>query len=211
MSLALRECDALRNTTAGTSLRTIRAGAVIVGLFPLSLPSTAATYAAVRPDTMTRPVPQWPIAEEGVAHPAVVHRLRLISGLTWEEMGVMLGVSRRTVHNWANGEAIKPVHAEHLRASLRSIEAIQRASSTETRQSLLGADAHGICPLDLLARRDYAEAIAAALAIKIRSDPALEVAQASPVRFLGALTEPVAPATGPALRGRSKRVPRTAP
>ncbi|MYE02765.1 MAG: helix-turn-helix transcriptional regulator [Alphaproteobacteria bacterium] len=39
--------------------------------------------------------------------------IRRLSGLTWQELADLFGVSRRTVHNWANGA--RP-SAEHKRA-----------------------------------------------------------------------------------------------
>src|SRR5215475_8447091 len=43
-----------------------------------------------------------------------VRTLRERSGLSWSELAALLGVSRRTVHNWANGSAITSRHSRML-------------------------------------------------------------------------------------------------
>jgi hypothetical protein len=65
-----------------------------------------------------------------------VTRLHSVSGLTWEEMGKIMGVGRRAVHGWANGTrvsasnqarlnrldaevtALVPLPPEHVRVAL---------------------------------------------------------------------------------------------
>lgn len=82
--------------------------------------------------------------------------LRRRSGLTWDQLARLLGVSRRSLHFWASGKPLAPSNEEHLQRVLSVIRAIDRGSSNETRANLLQATKDGALPIDLLAAREYA-------------------------------------------------------
>ena len=43
---------------------------------------------------------------EGVSPGAAIAELRRVSGLTWDQLARLVGVSRRTLHFWASGTAV---------------------------------------------------------------------------------------------------------
>lgn len=88
-----------------------------------------------------------------------VGELRRLSGLTWAQLADLFGVSRRAVHFWASGKALKPTHAEHLRKVLDTIRAGVRSSARATREALLEAES-GDSVFALLRQRRFAEATA---------------------------------------------------
>lgn len=67
---------------------------------------------------------------------ALVASLKSDSGLTADQLGRLLGVSRRSIHNWAAGSAIASVHEERLR-ELDSLITSLPAESPEARRSAL--------------------------------------------------------------------------
>jgi len=86
-----------------------------------------------------------------------VSELRRISGLTWEQLGQLFAVSRRSVHFWASG---KPLNAENETRLLQVLDIVRtadRGDAGSTRSALL--DVHdGISAFDLLVEERFAEA-----------------------------------------------------
>lgn len=81
-----------------------------------------------------------------------------LSGLTWEELSTCMGVSRRTLHLWANGRPIGAANEERLGRLLAAIRAVDRGTARATRSvilSPLGPDAR--LPLDFLAQAQFDE------------------------------------------------------
>jgi transcriptional regulator with XRE-family HTH domain len=73
---------------------------------------------------------------------SIVARLKSESGLTADQLGRLLGVSRRSIHNWAAGSAIASVHEEKLR-ELESLIFSIPASTPDERRSLLLDSSNG--------------------------------------------------------------------
>lgn len=89
--------------------------------------------------------------------------LRRISGLTWDQLARLFGVSRRSVHFWASGSPMKPRHEEHLRRLVQIIRRIDRGSASRNRQLLFDSGrGQTPMPFDLLAAEKYDEALAIA-------------------------------------------------
>jgi len=84
--------------------------------------------------------------------------LRRRSGLTWESMSSLFGVSRRTVHHWANGKAPSAQHEVQIRRTLDAVRHLDEGNRRATRDRLLTA-ADGLSPFDLLANRRYADVL----------------------------------------------------
>ena len=82
---------------------------------------------------------------------AVIGELRRLSGLTWDQLARLFGVSRRSVHFWASGKPMAPSNEEHLRRLLAVVRKVDRGSARANRAILLGADEDGISLFDLLA------------------------------------------------------------
>lgn len=79
------------------------------------------------------------------------------SGLTWDQLGKVFGVSRRAVHMWANGGRLNESNARRLREFSAVVRAIQAegpsAGADAVRGRLLQVDSDGLSIVDRL-RRD---------------------------------------------------------
>jgi DNA-binding transcriptional regulator YiaG len=73
---------------------------------------------------------------------AVVAALKVESGLTADQLGRLLGVSRRSIHNWAAGSAIASTHEEKVR-ELDSFIASLPAYTPDERRALLLDSSNG--------------------------------------------------------------------
>lgn len=62
------------------------------------------------------------------------------SGLTWDQLGKVFGVSRRAVHLWANGGRMNEANAEILRRFAAAVDAHQGGTPEQTRAALLAHD-----------------------------------------------------------------------
>ena len=101
-----------------------------------------------------------------------VSELRRISGLTWRELGNLLGVSRRSVHYWASGKPLGADNEERLKRVLDIVRAAHRGSARRTRAVLLDAG-DGTTPLDMLAAQRFDDARLALGQGRARPLPAL--------------------------------------
>lgn len=81
-------------------------------------------------------------------------RLRQISGLTWNEIAVLFGVERRTVHLWVSGKSMDASHADRLIRILDVVVKADRGSSSLNREFIF-QEKDGVVPFDLLADGDY--------------------------------------------------------
>lgn len=70
------------------------------------------------------------------------------SGLTWEQLARIFGVSRRSLHLWANGARMNATNAEMLMDFLNLIEVMDAGSPPERRTALLTLGADGRSVLD---------------------------------------------------------------
>lgn len=68
---------------------------------------------------------------------AVVAALKSESGLTADQLGRLLGVSRRSIHNWATGAAIASTHEEKVRELDSFIFSLPAYTPDERRNLLL--------------------------------------------------------------------------
>lgn len=102
-----------------------------------------------------------------IAVPAVVTELsrsdreeiswvKASSGLTWDQLGKVFGVSRRAVHMWSNGGRLNESNARRLRefsAVVKEIQAsIPSATPDEVRAKLLDVGPDGVSVVDRLRR-----------------------------------------------------------
>jgi transcriptional regulator with XRE-family HTH domain len=84
-----------------------------------------------------------------------IAELRRRSGLTWEQLSRLFGVSRRSLHFWASGKTMTPANEEHLERLLAVFRRIDRGSPEANRAALFEAGADGRVPFDLLVARQY--------------------------------------------------------
>lgn len=92
--------------------------------------------------------------------PEAVMELRRISGLTWDEMAGLFGVTRRAIHHWANGSSLKPEHLRQVHAVLVILRRVARKSAEETRANLLAPLRDGRTPLQLLQSGEFDTVVA---------------------------------------------------
>ena len=101
-----------------------------------------------------------------------ISELRRISGLTWQQLGQLLGVSRRSVHYWASGKPLNAGNQKRLMRVLDIVSAAYRGSARGTRAALLDAG-EGTTPLDMLAAQRFDDARSALGQGRARPVPAL--------------------------------------
>lgn len=65
------------------------------------------------------------------------------SGLTWEQLGRVFGVSRRAVHLWANGGRMNGTNAELLGQLVGLVRALPAGNADERRAALLAPSLEG--------------------------------------------------------------------
>jgi transcriptional regulator with XRE-family HTH domain len=84
-----------------------------------------------------------------------VRELRQLSGLTWHYLAELIGVSAKTLHNWAAG---KPVDAKNQRRVAKVIAVlrfIDRGNGEANRALLLNETIEGISVLDLVKAGEF--------------------------------------------------------
>lgn len=67
----------------------------------------------------------------------IIAELKDASGLTWDQIGKLVGVSRRAVHNWVNGQVAKPAHIEALSGLLDNVRAMGNLKPFQIRRKLI--------------------------------------------------------------------------
>ena len=140
-------------------------------------------------------------------HAAALTELRLLTGLTWDQIASLFEVSRRAVHFWANGKPLAAAHQEHLERSLSCMKAADKGNAPVNRQALFAADTSGVAPFDLLVRKQYPEFVTAmglhcGQKTNIRRNVPVELERrpASPHLMAGAIEESAHRDAGPAKR-----------
>lgn len=103
--------------------------------------------------------------EEWNAIPRTAHYVRVTkhySGLTWEQMGYVLGVSRRTAYNWYKGARVTRKNSRKIAFVLRAVSNIWRGSTEKTLKELLSVTdpTEGLTRMDLLRAGRYIDASA---------------------------------------------------
>jgi hypothetical protein len=81
--------------------------------------------------------------------------VRRLSGLSWDQIAGMLGVERRSVHNWAAGKPIARTNEQRLGELLGVLHHIDRGSAQENRSLLLAPTAAGPTLLQLLTDGEF--------------------------------------------------------
>ncbi len=154
------------STSAAGAMSTLRqvrepllVGVMLVGLGTSSahaLPEEQLHRALAPADQTTAGGDTVPAEPAGSA----IAELRRVSGLTWNQLARLFGVSRRSVHFWASGKPMAPSNEEHLHRVLAVLRKTDRGSSSANRTALLGVRKDGIILFDLLVARDYGGVLA---------------------------------------------------
>jgi transcriptional regulator with XRE-family HTH domain len=131
----------------------LMAGAAATSTLAVVTPADAAAMQAATIESRTLPaMPSAPPAvEPSAAVPALLQRLRRVSGLSWGEVAAAVGVSRRTIHNWLSGARVASVHLARLAELDRLVNAVAAGSAHDTRARLLQAGPHGRSLLEEMA------------------------------------------------------------
>ena len=152
-------------TSAGGSMRRSSLAVTIAAMLVSTTPSesaTASTYETLRlverttagPTGQIRHVPAESTAE-------AILEIRRRSGLTWEELGDLFDVSRRSVHHWASGKPASARHDRVIRRILAGVRHLDRGSQASARARLLAVnEATGLSTFDLLKDGRFDEATA---------------------------------------------------
>jgi len=84
--------------------------------------------------------------------------LHVVSGLTWEQLGRVFGVSRRAVHLWANGRRMNSTNAELLGQLVAVVSELPGGTADARRAALLAAGTDGSSLVDRLRARNRSDA-----------------------------------------------------
>jgi DNA-binding transcriptional regulator YiaG len=101
-----------------------------------------------------------------------ISALRRISGLTWEQIGELFDVSRRSVHFWASGKPLNAGNEQRLMRVLDVVRAADRCDARSTRTALFEIQ-DGTTAFALLAAERFEEARAILGTGATRTRPAL--------------------------------------
>jgi DNA-binding transcriptional regulator YiaG len=160
----------------------------------LSTCATASTYQIPRPveRTTTAPAGEIKLMPTETSAAAAVLEIRRRSGLTWEELGDLFNVSRRSVHHWASGNVVSSGHEQLIRRTLAVLRTLDITESARTRNFLLSSDQQGVAPIDLLKAGQFDEVVSRA------GDSVERITLSAPTplsRAAKAAREPAAPAS----------------
>lgn len=153
--------------------------------------------------------------ERGVRATAdAITEIRSISGLTWDQIGELFDVDRRTPQFWASGRSLRPANQERL---LKAYAIIRRADcgNPEVTRAFLLDISRGMMLKDLISKEDWPAAEARVREFLPRQRPgeppqlsATERAGRRPLDLLATLQssdEPLISASKPILRTPSRR------
>ncbi len=62
--------------------------------------------------------------------------IRRLAGLTWQEMGDLFGVSRRSIHHWVSGKPLSAGHERRVRVVLGELRRVDAGSAQTNRDRL---------------------------------------------------------------------------
>jgi len=127
-----------------------------------------------------------------------VAEIRRLSGLTWEQLGELFGVSRRSVHFWASGKPLSAINEARLMRVLDIIREGYRGDARSTRVALFHVS-EGVTPFELLCSERFAEARgllgkgAGSTAIRADLSPSVRAARRPlpPEEMVGALNDQI--------------------
>ncbi len=170
--IALRDTREASTSAVGSIYRVALESAPAVLLLATALPgpATANTYvqgsramwATIAPcaeRTATGPIGQIGHMSAESAAEAIME-IRRRSGLTWEELGDLFEVSRRSVHHWASGKPASARHDRMIGRMLGAVRHLDRGDRELTRALLLSVDeGMGVSTFDLLRGGRFYEAI----------------------------------------------------
>lgn len=147
--------------------RTLWPVIVIGGALSMSATSSAEPICSweapyVRDHDSTGSGEAWKEIEPNADHQSEITRqavseLRRLSGLTWEQLSRLFGVSRRSIHFWASGKPLNAANEKRLLQVLGVVRDADRGDARSNRAALL--EVHdGTTSFDLLVAERFEEA-----------------------------------------------------
>jgi hypothetical protein len=113
-------------------------------------PTPAIAVRTARPQVVTRAA----VTEVSRSDREEISWIKANSGLTWEQLGKVFGVSRRAVHMWSNGGRLNESNARRLREFSAVVRALQTsipgATPEDVRAKLLDIGSDGVSVVDRL-------------------------------------------------------------
>lgn len=88
---------------------------------------------------------------------ALLHEVRRLSGLSWEQIAHLMGVSRRQVHSWAAGGEISRKNQQRLGRLVAVLRYVDRGTAESNRQLLFTFSVRGQTLFDLLAAGEFSQ------------------------------------------------------
>lgn len=119
---------------------------------------TAVTTASVHTSAQTAADAAETTGTDRATQADEVRWLHEASGLTWEQLGRVFGVSRRAVHLWANGGRMNATNAELLGQLVAVVRELPGGTADERRGALLAPGADGSSVVDQLRARNRSDA-----------------------------------------------------
>ena len=218
---ALRETPDTRTSAVGCMYRSGLDATFAVALIATMLPGSATantgeTIVLCSERTSAGPIGQIEhVPAESTAE--AIMEIRRRSGLTWEELGDLFDVSRRSVHHWANGKPVTASHERMIHRNLAGVRHLDKGDQVGTRALLLAVDqAMGVSTLDLLKDGRFDEAMGRVAGVPAPKPHRILLSRAArdarrpqaPALLFGAEQErPDVPAKARAVR--AKRTPKT--
>ena len=86
-----------------------------------------------------------------------IWEIRRRSGLTWESLGKLFGVSRRSIHDWANGAMLSDNNKQNVWDTLRSIRHIDEGNAQATQDRIMSTGEKGASIFRLITERRHDE------------------------------------------------------
>lgn len=116
-------------------------GTTIGGESPFApiMPGGRTIRGELAPLPVVASVAQTPDAPDATAHRSDREEILWIkeqSGLTWEQLGKVFGVSRRAVHMWANGGRLNEANAQRLRQFASIIQRLKAETPGATPETI---------------------------------------------------------------------------
>lgn len=151
--------ESLRPEEATSTGTTFGKPLVLVGAFLVGLGTSPATVSAADAGLAGLVLSEQTSAggriENDVKAGTAIAEIRRLSGLNWEQLARVFGVTRRALHFWASGKPMTPANEERLHRILATVRVIDRGSPEINRTILFEARRGGLVPLDLLADGRY--------------------------------------------------------
>lgn len=143
-----------------------------------------------------------------------INELRILSGLTWDQLAKLFNVSRRSLHSWASGQPLSSFNEESLNRLLGTVRFINRGSASFNRSLLLSPGTDGRPVLDLLVAGKYEEVkqilgpgnpLQKPQLSPLSKDASVSRVPPSPVELMDALQEPIHREVGRSRKARAAR------